>query len=80
MAEQKPDPKATPETDPKTAEPDAEESFWAKLDEKVKASVNGAIDEKLEAVRQTSASRGTGRRTLPGLIADFVFPPDKSDK
>ena len=74
---------ATEKTDPEKTEapePDAEETFWSKFDEKLKAGVSGVVDEKLQAIRQNaSASRNGGRKTLPSIIADFVFGPDKTD-
>jgi hypothetical protein len=67
-----------PPADP-PAEPDEETTFWAKFDERLKAGVGGAIDEKLKEFRENSNSR-TGRKTLPGFIADFMFGQEPSKK
>jgi hypothetical protein len=52
--------------------PDAEATFWARFDERLKAGVGSAIDEKLKEFRESSNSR-TGRSTFPGFVADFMF-------
>lgn len=70
-----------PKTDPPADPPadDAEASFWAKFDEKLNAGIGAAIDKKLSEFRENSNSR-TGRSTVPGLIADFMFGKDTSKK
>lgn len=71
------DPKEPAQTDP-PADPSPEDSFWAKFDEKLNAGIGAAIDAKLKEFRDNSNSR-TGRQTLPGFVADFMFgkAPDK---
>lgn len=68
------DPK-TQTTEPTEGE-DPEAGFWKKFDERLSAGVGAAIDSKLKEFRETSNSR-TGRKTLPGFIADFMFGPEK---
>lgn len=58
-------------------DPNPEESFWKKFDERIDA----AIDRKVDAYRKkagTGNSR-TGRTTLPGILADLVFGPASKD-
>lgn len=56
---------------------DPEESFWKKFDERI----DGAIKRNVENYRKqarTGTSR-SGRTTLPGILADFVFGPAPKD-
>ena len=58
-------------------DPNPEESFWKKFDERIDA----AIDRKVADYRKkagTGTSR-SGRTTLPGILADLVFGPAPKD-
>jgi len=68
--DKKPDTQDAPE--PTDAEK-AEASYWEKFDQKV----NQIIDARIETVRQAGTTRGQGRTTLPGMLANFVFGPEK---
>jgi len=51
----------------------AEAKFWEKFDSRL----DSFFDRKLKQARDSSASRGKGRTTLPGILADFMFGPEK---
>lgn len=72
MADKNP-PANDQQQDPPAEETPAEEkAFWDKLDEKIQTGVGAAIESKLKEFRESSNSR-TGRSTLPGFVADFMF-------
>jgi hypothetical protein len=78
---QVPDPKPTepPAGDPpqEPIETDQEKGFWSKFDE----HIGGAIDKKLDEIRDRSRSgQRTGRTTFPKMLADLVWGPDPADK
>lgn len=71
------DPKPEPTTDP-AAEPSAEEvqnAFFDKMEERL----SGWLDKEIEKRRGTGTSRGPGRVTLQGLLADVMFGAKKQD-
>ncbi len=73
-----PDPKTTPPpADPPNDDP--EKGFWDKLTGVVDKAVNSAVDKKIADVKGTGQQR-TGRNTVPKMIADLVFGPEKVDK
>ena len=66
----------TPPTPP--AEPTPEEvetAYWNKMTE----HLDKWFDAKVEKYRSTSPTR-MGRTTLPGILADIVFGPEKDKK
>lgn len=62
------DPKQPENPEGQNNEPDAEESFWKKFDERLDEGVKRAIDTHLKPGGQR-----TGRTTLPGMIADLFY-------
>lgn len=71
------DPKPDPTPDP-SQEPDAEavqNAFFDKMEERL----SGWLDKEIEKRRGTGTSRGSGRPTLQGMIADLMFGPAKKD-
>lgn len=73
------DPKTNPE--PPAAEPtpeEAENAFWAKHEEKTLGLLDKWFDKKREEFQGISTSRGDGRATLPGIIANIMFGPAKN--
>jgi hypothetical protein len=74
-----PDPQTPPPPDPTE---DAEKAFW----EKFTGTMDSWWDNKMKSYQDqrppntTGTSRTGGKRTtLPGLIADMVFGPEKSE-
>lgn len=64
-------------TEPTTTEPtgeDAEKHFWEVHAEKTRGILDKWFEDKKT---ELSKSRGPGRTTLPGILADLVFGPDK---
>lgn len=73
MADKTPDPEPTPEPSPSPDELEAK--YWAKFDERLGAWFDG----KMEEMRKTATSRTGGRTTIQGLLANFMFGPEKKD-
>jgi hypothetical protein len=77
------DPTPTPPNPEPTSNPEpaqTEEAFWKKLDERVKANLDSFYKDKLKDFQKNSSSRtGQGRTTLPGIIANIMFGPEKKD-
>jgi hypothetical protein len=67
------DPKNQSQDPPKepTAE-EQEEIFWTKFENRL----DGWFDKKVTKYRETATSR-TGRTTLPGIMANLIFGPEK---
>jgi hypothetical protein len=69
----------TPKSNPAPADDEsakAEAHFW----EEHKNRTLAVLDEWLEKKQKeapTGSSRGTGRTTLPGILADILFPEKK---
>lgn len=70
-----PDPKTDPPTPTEPTQDDQEEAFWTKFEGKM----DSWFDKKVEKYRGTSTTR-TGRTTLPGIMANMIFGPDKENK
>lgn len=51
---------------------DVEAKFWTKLDQRIDA----AIDRGVQKYARPAGQR-TGRTTLPGMLANFMFGPEK---
>ncbi len=67
------DPKnSPPEGAPEGAPEDAEKAYWAKFE----GVMDTWFDKKVKTLRETSSSR-QGRTTLPKVLADIVFGPEK---
>lgn len=65
----------TPNPEP-PAEPTPEETeaaFWSKHKESTLGILDEWFEKKKEELRSTGTSRGSGRATLPGIIADIMF-------
>lgn len=67
-----PDPQNT-DPGPSTDEEKAEQSFWEKLDARIDAGVDRAIEKHV----RNRDSRNGGRPTLPGMLADMMFGKSK---
>lgn len=79
MAAQNDPPKDQPQQDPpETGNDDPEAGYWDKLSKLIDDRISHGIDKKIADIRGTSQQRGTGRTTVPRIIADFVFGPEKS--
>jgi len=74
-----PDLDPTKVTDPPKTDDtnDPETDFWKKFDERIDAGVKRNL-ESYQKSRSPGSSR-TGRATLPGILADFVFGPATKD-
>jgi hypothetical protein len=75
---------STPTTDPQSqnqppSNDDPEKGFWDKLEKTVERVVGAEVDKRIKTVREsaTGDKRGNGRTTLPKVLADFIFGPEK---
>jgi hypothetical protein len=64
------EPSSTPEPSPS----DTEKRFWEEHAKRTKGILDQWFDEKVKTVQ---SQRGTGRNTLPKVLADFFFPVEK---
>lgn len=69
------DSKQTEPENPEGTDDKAEATFWAKLDERIDA----AIDRGVQKYARPGTSRNGGRTTLPGILANIMFGPEKSE-
>jgi hypothetical protein len=69
-------PAATPPADP--PEDERETAYWKKFDERVSSAVDKKLGELRDSARQSQ--QRTGRKTIPGMLADLVWGPDPADK
>ena len=60
-----------------------EKAFWDKLGTTIEQRVDAVVEKRLKGLRpagdSTGNQRGKGRTTLPGILADLVFGPEKKD-
>lgn len=63
---------ATPDQD--------EQGYWKKMSSLIDDRISAGIDKKIEDIRGTRTQRTGGRTTLPKIVADFVFGPDKTNQ
>lgn len=57
-----------------------EEGFWKIFEERTEKVVKGVLEKERKANPPAAGTRRTqARQTLPGLIADIVFGPEKND-
>lgn len=65
-----------PQEEPKEPTPEEqEEAFWSKFETRL----DGWFDKKVEKYRTNATTRGTGRSTLPGIMANLIFGPEKKE-
>ena len=66
-----------------TSQDDHEKAFWDRLGSTIEQRVDAVVEKRLKGLRPESGStgnqRGKGRTTLPGILADLVFGPEKKD-
>lgn len=69
--------------DPAPAEDQGnEKAFWDRLGQVIETRVDAVVEKRLKGMRDnsTGTSRtGAKRATLPGMIADLVFGPEKKE-
>ena len=76
MAENKPQEPVKPEdTDPAVDE----EAFWSKHKEHMTGILDEWFEKKKGELRQAGTSRSGGRTTLPGMLANIMFGPEKKE-
>lgn len=57
-----------------------EEAFWAKHKEHTVGILDEWFEKKKDELRKAGTSRtGSGRTTLPGILANFMYGPEKKD-
>jgi len=80
VANEETDP-GTQNTDPpKDEDKSAEDTFWAKFDERLDAAIARGV--KTHIPKRTASSSGPrtdGRLTLPKIVADFLGGPFESE-
>lgn len=67
--------KTDPPADP--GPEDQEKAYWDKFGAEFDNRLNAWFDKKREEFRGPSTSRSGGRTTLPGILADLIFGPEK---
>lgn len=58
---------------------DKETAFWDKLKGHVKEVVDGSVEEALSKRDGVRQSRGERRTTLPDILANLMFGPEKKN-
>jgi hypothetical protein len=67
---------STPPSDPPEGSGEAaEKHFWDEHEKRTKGILDKWFDEKVKTVQ---SQRGTGRNTLPKILADLFFPEPSS--
>lgn len=81
MPDQTQDPQTDPQQQQQSPEPssndDPEKGFWERLDKVVEAAADRVVEKRLKSARDNGTQRGTGRTTLPKMLADIMFGPEK---
>jgi hypothetical protein len=73
-------PEGTEGDPPKDEGKSAEDSFWAKFDERLDAAIDRGVTKHVPKRSPTSSGpRTEGRLTLPKIVADFLGGPFESE-
>jgi hypothetical protein len=78
--------KTDPQTDPQQTQTndggdDKEASFWKRLTDTLDERIDKGVERALEKHGSVGKSRNPNdkRRTVPNMLADFMFGPEKKD-
>lgn len=78
MADKTPEPnKDGGEGTPEGSEPDQAEAFWGEHKTRTRGILDEWFEDKKKELREMGTSRTGGRTTLPGLLANIMFGPEK---
>lgn len=78
MADSKtPDPQQNNDPDKQEPEKDEAEAFWTTHAEKTRGILDAWFEDKKKELRDMGTSRTGGRTTLPGMLANIMFGPEK---